>query len=104
VHAGDTATIDVLGWSTAATEDWSLSAAVGASKHPATNPITINDSSNPVPLNNGVHATLKVQIPANAVSGDWSVIDLYNARYTSGGGTPPGEDYWHTAALGLYVP
>jgi len=53
---------------------------------------------------NGTQATFTVEIPANAVQGDWAVIELYSFQEPSTCVMAPNADLGHIWFVGVYVP
>lgn len=118
---GQTVAIPLSGWSTAPMNDWMVAAAringfpqgCGGSECPVLSIATARGTgtapgcSPHQAINNGVSGTLSVQMPADAMSGDFSVIVILSFRENAG---PMGcdraadTDYYHQWPVGVYVP
>lgn len=108
-----TTTIPVTGWSTGGTGDWVVTAFVTG--HGASNgapALTLSATSSTIvggaafpTLNDGRVATLGVTFPPGSPPGSYATILIHSFRFdASGERPPPGEDYAHTWAVGVWVP
>ncbi len=116
---GDTLQIPFTGWSSAPTASWllysfalsaspdldagvpdpSVTSALGSGAGPSCDPREA--------CNNGTAGTLTVQMPPQAVPGDWGVygLDSFVEGYGTGGcETPLDGDLHHRWLVGIYVP
>ena len=119
--AGEVIEIPVIGWSTVPMENWvvyptrlygdpTMCGGAYCPQLTLTTPLGTGTGAPCTPLaamNNGVAGTLRVEMPANATSGEYHVISLLS--FVEGAGpngcnAPDGEDYYHPWEVGVYVP
>jgi hypothetical protein len=120
-YPGQTVSIPIVGWSTAAVADWSVYAYVyGGTEDfsvisttmrlPITSPLGEEQVGNcdPLPgMNNGVTAQLQLTVPDAVVSGDYVTFQITSAYVDAelcSDPPPAAGDAKHEARFGVYVP
>jgi hypothetical protein len=115
--AGASVSITFTGWSTAPAADWVVGSTDKQSQSDAsltfattsTSATNTTIASGPFAgtwktSNNGRTFTLTVDVPAGAPSGAWAVFAYHSHLLDGSGQLIPGDDYYHRAAVGVYVP